>query len=86
MDQQQHRDRFATWLWEKLLEVRTGELDLDVLALGPNSSVVMYQGYDINAYTFYTGNKTKRTRPKTAVSGSMLVMKTISNWTHTMES
>ena len=58
----QHRDHFATWLREKLLEVRTGELDLDVLALGPNSSVAMYQGYDINAYTFYSGKQDKKSK------------------------
>jgi hypothetical protein len=50
----QHKEKFATWLQQHLLKVRTGDPDLDALAMGPNDSVVMYQGYDINAYTFYT--------------------------------
>ena len=28
--------------------------------MGPNDSVVMYQGYDINAYTFYTRKQDKK--------------------------
>jgi hypothetical protein len=30
------------------------------LAMGPSSTVLMYEGYDINAYTFYTRKQVKR--------------------------
>ena len=48
----QHREKFAKWLQQHLLEVTSGDLDLDALAMGPNNLVMMYQGYDINTYTF----------------------------------
>jgi hypothetical protein len=56
----QHKEKFATWLQQHLLEVRSSDPDLDALAMGPNDSVVMYQGYDINAYTFYTRKQDKK--------------------------
>ena len=42
------------------MEVTSGDPDLDALAMGPNDSVLMYQGYDINAYTFYTRKQDKK--------------------------
>jgi hypothetical protein len=36
------------------MEVRSSDPDLDALAMGLNDSMVMYQCYDINVYTFYT--------------------------------
>jgi hypothetical protein len=56
----QHREKFAKWLQQHLLKVTLGDPDLDALAMGPNDSVVMYQGYDINAYTFYTRKQDKK--------------------------
>ena len=56
----QHREKFVKWLQQHLLEVTSGDLDLDALAMGPNDSVVMYQGYDINAFTFYTRKQDKK--------------------------
>ena len=56
----QHREKFATWLQQQLLEVRSGDPDLDALAMGSNDLVVMYQGYDINVYTFYTRKQDKK--------------------------
>jgi hypothetical protein len=56
----QYREKFATWLQQHLLEVRSGDPDLDALAMGLNDSVVMYQGYDINAYTFDTRKQDKK--------------------------
>ena len=43
-----------------MLEVTSGDPDLNALAMGPNDSVVMYQGYDINAYTLYTRKQDKK--------------------------
>ena len=60
----QHREKFAKWLQQYLLEVTFGDPNLDVLAIGPNDSVVMYQGYDINAYTFYTTKQDKECESK----------------------
>ena len=60
MVNKQPREKFATWLQQHLLEVRSDDPTLDVLAMGPNDSVVMYQGYDINAYTFYTRKQDKK--------------------------
>ena len=56
----QHREKFAKWLQQHLLEVTSGDPDIDALAMGPNDSVVMYQGYDINVYTFYTRKQDKK--------------------------
>jgi hypothetical protein len=50
----QHREKFVKWLQQHLLEVTFGDPNLDALAMGPNDLVVIYQGYDINVYTFYT--------------------------------
>jgi len=50
----QHRESFGSWLRLKLTGVETGHRELDLLAMGPSSNVLMFQGYDINAYTFYT--------------------------------
>jgi hypothetical protein len=54
----QHRDNFAPLLWEKLMQVAIGDPDLDALAMGPSSTILMYQGYDITAYTPHHGTFT----------------------------
>ena len=48
------RESFGSWLRLKLTGVETGHRELDLLAMGPSSNVLIFQGYDINAYTFYT--------------------------------
>jgi hypothetical protein len=50
----QHRESFGSWLRLKLTGVHTGYHELDLLAMGPSTTVLMFEGYDINAYTFYT--------------------------------
>ena len=50
----QHRESFGSWLRLKLTGVETGHHELDLLAMGPSSNVLVFQGYDINTYTFYT--------------------------------
>ena len=49
-----HRESFGDWLRRKLMGVETRTTELDLLAIGPSSTVLNFQGYDINAYTFYT--------------------------------
>ena len=50
----QHKEEFGSWLRLKLAGVDTGNAQLDLLAIGPSSTVLKFQGYEINAYTFYT--------------------------------
>jgi hypothetical protein len=82
----QHREKFAKRLQQHLLEVTSDDLDLDALAMGPNDSMVMYQRYDINAYTFYTRKQDKKSANQNSSVRMMLVMNKIRKWTHTMES
>ena len=44
---------FGQWLKEKFLGQQTSSKELYHLAMGPSSTVLMYEGYDINVYTFY---------------------------------
>jgi hypothetical protein len=49
----QHKENFGQWLKDKLRGHETNSNELDLLAMGPSLTVLMYKGYDINAYTFY---------------------------------
>ena len=49
-----HIDSFAVWLRRKLMGDRTIDEQLQWLARGPSITVMQYQGYEINGYTFYT--------------------------------
>ena len=49
-----HNDTFATWLQKEVMANDEIHEQLDWLARGPASSILMYQGYKINGYTFYT--------------------------------
>jgi hypothetical protein len=53
--------KFIGWLREMISELDTpiGEY-LQKLARGPIFTVVTYQGYDINEYTFYTERQDKK--------------------------
>jgi hypothetical protein len=44
---------FGPWLKEKVLGHQTNSKDLYHLAMRPYSTVLMYEVYDINRYTFY---------------------------------
>ena len=57
----------------KPTDVQTGHHELDLLAMGQSSNVLMFQGYDINAYTFYTRKK-KITRVLTKIAGFILML------------
>ena len=49
----QHNSRFNQWLKERLARSSSSDM-LTWLAKGPTFTVVTWQGYDINGYTFYT--------------------------------
>ena len=49
-----HNDTFATWLQKKLMANDEIHEQLAWLARGPANSILTYQGYEINGYTFYT--------------------------------
>ena len=47
-----HKDEFVNWLRCHLLGKKLGT-QLDALAKGPSSTILKYQGYEINGFTFY---------------------------------
>ena len=49
-----HNDTFATWLQKELMNNDEIHEQLAWLARGPANSILTYQGYEINGYTFYT--------------------------------
>jgi len=49
-----HIDSFAIWLRQKLMGDRMIDEQLQWLARGPSITIMQYQGYEINGYTFYT--------------------------------
>nr|AAM19041.1 putative transposon-like protein RIM2 [Oryza sativa Japonica Group] len=49
-----HIDTFPAWLRQHLLGNETINQQLAFLARGPSGSIVTFQGYEINGYTFYT--------------------------------
>ena len=49
-----HIDSFAVWLRRKLMGDKTIDEQLQWLARGPSITIMQYQGYEINGYTFYT--------------------------------
>ena len=49
-----HLETFPSWLSEHLIGNSTIHPQLALLARGPCSTIVKFQAYDINGYTFYT--------------------------------
>ena len=49
-----HNDTFATWLQKEVMASDQIHEQLAWLARGPANSILMYQGYEINGYIFYT--------------------------------
>ena len=47
-----HIDSFVVWLRRKLIGDRTIDVQLQWLARGPSATIMQYQGYEINGYTF----------------------------------
>jgi hypothetical protein len=58
----EHMRKFIGWLWDQIShssDTQTSEY-LKKLARGPIFTIVTYQGYDINRYTFYTKQQDKK--------------------------
>ena len=49
-----HIDSFVIWLRRKLMGDSTIDVQLQWLARGPSATIIQYQGYGINGFTFYT--------------------------------
>jgi hypothetical protein len=52
----EHQSVFTTWLIDKYIP--TEHMTLKMLASHPSNCVTSWQAYDINAYTYYTEEKT----------------------------
>ena len=63
-----HNDTFATWLQKKVMANDEIHEQLAWLARGPANSILMYQGYEINEYTFIQEPKITRAPIKIVVS------------------
>ena len=48
-----HKEEFVNWLRRRLIGTTLGN-QRDILAKGPLSTLLKYQGYEINGFTFYT--------------------------------
>jgi hypothetical protein len=49
-----HLVNFPSWLSEQVISDSMIHPKLTLLAWGPSSTIVKFQDYDINGYTFYT--------------------------------
>jgi hypothetical protein len=68
----EHRRVFTTWLMDK--EIHTEDMMMKMLASQPSSCVTSWQPYDINEYTYYTKEKTRRVLAKIAAFVSRLLI------------
>ena len=63
-----HIDTFAIWLRKKFMGDASVDEQLQWLARGPSITIMQYQGYEINGYTFYTqGQDQKSTNQNSGV-------------------
>jgi hypothetical protein len=60
-----HLETFTSWLSEQVIGDSTTHPQLALLARGPSSTIVKFQAYDINGYTFT--QKTKIGKPHTKI-------------------
>src|SRR6187551_85549 len=58
--QRMHNTTFAAWLRERLMGVEGIDAQLAFVARGQSTTILKFQGYDINGYTFYTRAQDKR--------------------------
>jgi hypothetical protein len=56
-----HLENFPSWLSEQVIGDSTIHPQLALLARGPSSTIVEFQAYDINGYTFYTRDQDRKT-------------------------
>jgi hypothetical protein len=55
-------------------EIPTEDMTMKMLASRPSSCVTSRQSYDINGYTYYTKEKTRRVLPKIVAFASRLLI------------
>ena len=68
-------DTFATWLQKEVMANNEIHEQLAWLARGPANSIMMYQGYEINDYIFYTRAQDNKSANQN--SGSVLMPLTL---------
>jgi pyridoxine/pyridoxamine 5'-phosphate oxidase len=56
-----HLENFPSWLSEQVIGDSTIHPQLALLDRGPSSTIVKFQAYDINGYTFYTREQDQKT-------------------------
>jgi hypothetical protein len=56
-----HLENFPSWLSEQDIGESTIHPQLALLAKGPSSTIVKFQAYHINGYTFYTRDQDRKT-------------------------
>jgi hypothetical protein len=56
-----HMENFPSWLSEQVIGESTIHPQLALLARGCSSTIVKFQAYDINGYTFYTRDQDRKT-------------------------
>jgi hypothetical protein len=60
--------KFPSWFSEQVIGESTIHPQLALLAMGPSSTIVKFQAYDINGYTFFTETKIGKPHTKIVVS------------------
>ena len=63
-----HNDTFTTLLQKEVMANDEIHEQLAWLARGPANSILMYQGYEINGYTFYTRAQDNKSTNQNSVS------------------
>jgi hypothetical protein len=63
-----HLANFPSWLSEQVIGDSTIHPQLALLARGPSRTIVKFQAYGINGYTFYTRDQDRKTHTKIVVS------------------
>ena len=59
--EREHRDTFGDWLLRHMLHAQTNSDQLRALSQGPSTSILSFQAYEINGYTFYTRSQDNKT-------------------------
>jgi hypothetical protein len=56
-----HLENFPSWLNEQVIGDSTIHPQLALLSRGPSSTILKFQAYDVNGYTFYTRDQDRKT-------------------------
>jgi len=65
--EKEHLKTFCGWLHTRLINDNTVEEQLNLLARGPSSTILAFQGYEINGNTFYTADQDKKSTNQNSV-------------------